>query len=158
MNLLKSIPIIGLLLLGNLVFAQTSAFKCMLQLKNYKGEGAYIVVSLLDTKGKYVKTLGVMGDDDEWYNTLKEWHKFQKIKKEQLDAITGASVSPGNRSVKIFKIESKLINKGYKIRFESAVEDQPYYSQDIEIPLNTTDLTKKYEGKGYIRFVKLSPA
>lgn len=156
MKLLKPIFILSSLLTAAVSFAQTSTYKCMLQLKNYKGEGAYVVASLLDDKGKYVKTLAVMGDDDQWYKTVKEWHKFQKVKKEKLDAITGASISPGSRAAKVFKIEDQLLNKGYKIRFETAVEDEPYYKDDIEIPLSTSEITQKYEGKGYIRFVKLN--
>ncbi len=34
---------------------------------NYMGEGAYIVVSLIDSKGAYEKTLYVMGSDKKWY-------------------------------------------------------------------------------------------
>ncbi len=49
----------------------------MLQMANYQGEGAYVIVSLIDNKGQYEKTLYVMGPDKKWYNTLKEWHKAQ---------------------------------------------------------------------------------
>ena len=52
----------------------------MLQMSNYMGEGAYIVVSLVNAKGEYEKTLYVMGDDKKWYKTLKEWHKFYSKK------------------------------------------------------------------------------
>ena len=31
--------------------AQTSKYKCMLQMSNYMGEGAYVVVSLINPKG-----------------------------------------------------------------------------------------------------------
>ncbi|MBU7578578.1 MAG: DUF2271 domain-containing protein, partial [Flavihumibacter sp.] len=48
------------------------------------------------------------------------------------------------------------LNKGYKLRFESSVEDQQYHMADVEIPMTTEALTQKTEGKGYIRFVKLS--
>ena len=50
------------------------------------------------------------------------------------------------------------MNKGYKLRFESAVEDAKYFVNDLEIPLTTDAVTLKTEGKGYIRFVKLSKA
>ena len=60
--------------------AQESKYKCMLQMSNYMGEGAYVVVSLINSKGEYEKTLYVMGDDKKWYNTLKEWYKFHSKK------------------------------------------------------------------------------
>lgn len=156
MKIVKQLIFGGMLMLGTCGFAQTSTYKCVLELKNYVGEGAYVMVSLLDAKDAYVKTLAVMGDDDEWYEDFTEWYAFQEKKKESLDAITGASVSPGARAVKALKIEDAYLNKGYKIRFESAAEDKPYFPKDVEIPLTTDEVTKKYEGKGFIRFVKLN--
>ncbi len=125
-------------------------------MSNYVGEGAYVVVSLINAKGEYEKTLYVMGDDKKWYNTLKEWNKFQTKKKENISAKTGASVTGGDRSITTIEIENSKINKGYKLRFETSVEDQKYYVNDIEIPLTTEGLAAKTEGKGYIRYVRLN--
>ncbi|KIA92305.1 MULTISPECIES: DUF2271 domain-containing protein [unclassified Flavobacterium] len=136
--------------------AQASKYKCMLQMSNYMGEGAYIVVSLINPKGEYEKTLYVMGDDKKWYNSLKEWNKFQTKKPVDISAKTGASVTGGDRSMTTIEIEDSKINKGYKLRFESAVEDQKYHVSDVEIPLTTEGLAAKTEGKGYIRYVRLN--
>ncbi|OOG68024.1 DUF2271 domain-containing protein [Flavobacterium sp. A45] len=136
--------------------AQTSKYKCMLQMSNYMGEGAYIVVSLINAKGEYDKTLYVMGDDKKWYKTLKEWHKFYSKKPTDISAKTGASVTGGDRSITTLEIEDSKINKGYKLRFESAVEDQKYYVTDLEIPLTTEGISAKTDGKGYIRYVRLN--
>lgn len=136
--------------------AQVSKYKCMLQMNNYMGEGAYIAVSLINAQGEYEKTLYVMGDDKKWYKSLKEWNKFYTKKPSNISAITGASVTGGDRSVTVFEIEDSKINKGYKLRFESAVEDQKYHVTDAEVSLTTEGLTDKTEGKGYIKFVKLS--
>jgi hypothetical protein len=136
--------------------AQTSKYKCMLQMSNYMGEGAYVVVSLINSKGEYDKTLYVMGDDKKWYKTLKEWHKFYSKKPTDISAKTGASVTGGDRSITTLEIEDSKINKGYKLRFETAVEDQKYNTSDLEIPLTTEGITEKTEGKGYIRYVRLN--
>lgn len=136
--------------------AQASKYKCMLQMSNYMGEGAYIVVSLINPTGGYEKTLYVMGDDKKWYKSLKEWNKFHTQKSEDISAKTGASVTGGDRSVTTIEIEDSKINKGYKLRFESAVEDQKYFVSDLEIPLTTEGLADKTEGKGYIKYVRLS--
>ena len=133
-----------------------SKYKCMLQMANYMGEGAYIVVSLINAKGEYNKTLYVMGDDKKWYKTLKEWHKFYSKKPTDISAKTGASVTGGDRSITTLEIEDSKINKGYKLRFESAVEDQKYYVTDLEIPLTTEGISAKTDGKGYIRYVRLN--
>lgn len=137
--------------------AQTRKFKCLVQMSGYMGEGAYIVVSLVDSKGAYEKTLYVMGDDKQWYNTLKEWHKFHTKKPANISAVTGASVSGGDRSVTVLEIEESKINKGYTLRFESAVEDKEYYQKDVEIPLTTEKLAGKTDGTGYIRYVRINP-
>ncbi len=136
--------------------AQTSKYKCMLQMSNYMGEGAYVVVSLINPKGDYEKTLYVMGDNKKWYKTLKEWHKFYSKKPENISAKTGASVTGGDRSITTLEIEDSKINKGYKLRFETAVEDQKYHTTDIEIPLTTEGIAAKTEGKNYIRYVRLT--
>ena len=138
------------------ISAQTSKYKCMLQMSNYMGEGAYIVVSVVNAKGEYVKTLYVMGDDKKWYKTLKEWHKFYSKKPENISAKTGASVTGGDRSITTIEIEDAKINKGFKLRFETAVEDHKYYTADLEIPLTTEGIAAKTGGKGYIRYVRLN--
>ena len=136
--------------------AQSTKYKCMLQMSNYMGEGAYVVVSLVNAKGTYEKTLYVMGEDKKWYKSLKEWYKFYSKKPTNISAITGASVTGGDRSITTIEIEDSKINTGYKLRFESAVEDQKYNTTDIEIPLTTAAMSEKTEGKGYIRYVRLS--
>jgi hypothetical protein len=140
-------------------FAQTtgtSKYKCMIQMTNYMGEGAYIAISLINSKGAYDKTLYVLGPDKKWYNNIKEWYKFQSKKPANISAITGASVTGGDRSVNVLEIENAKINAGYKIRFESAVEDKDYHVKDLEIPLTTEALSAKSEGNGYIRYVRFS--
>ncbi|PTQ93999.1 uncharacterized protein DUF2271 [Mucilaginibacter yixingensis] len=136
--------------------AQTTKYKCLIQMTNYMGDGAYIVISLIDPKGNYDKTLYVLGSDKKWYKTLKEWHTFYAKKPSNISAITGASVTGGDRSVNVIELETSKINAGYKLRFESAVEDKNYNVKDLEIPLTTEALTAKNDGSGYIRFVRFS--
>jgi len=137
--------------------ANTGKYKCMIQMTNYMGEGAYIVISLIDSKGAYEKTLYVLGSNKKWYNSLKEWHKFYTKKPAGISAVTGASVTGGDRSVNVIEIDNSKINAGYKLRFESAVEDKNYYVKDLEIPLSTETLSGKNEGTGFIRYVRFSP-
>lgn len=139
------------------LFAQkTTKYKCMIQMTNYMGEGAYVVVSLVDSKDAYEKTLYVLGANKKWYPDLKEWHKFHAKSQDNISAITGASVTGGDRSVTVIEIDNAKINAGYKLRFESAVEDQKYNVKDLEVPLTTETLAGKSEGTGYIRYVRFS--
>jgi hypothetical protein len=136
--------------------AQSVKYKCLLQMSNYIGNGAYIAVSLIDPQGAYERTLYVMGDDKQWYKTLKEWNAFQSKRPTDISAITRASVAGGDRSVTTMEFDDAKIDKGYKLRFETAVEDQKYHATDVEIPLSAEALSKKTEGTGYIRYVKFS--
>jgi len=133
----------------------TNKYKCMIQMTNYMGEGAYVVISLINSKGAYEKTLYVMGADKQWYKTIKEWNKFY-LKQPNVSAVTGASVTGGDRSVNVIEIDKSKINTGYKLRFETAVEDQKYHVKDVEIPLTTAALAAKTDGTGYIRYVRFS--
>ena len=138
-------------------YAQTTKYKCMVQMTNYMGEGAYIVVSLIDSKGNYEKTLYVMGSDKKWYKSLESWYKFYSKKQTNISAVTGASVTGGDRSITVFEIENIKLNAGYKLRFETAVEDKNYNEKDVEVPLTTEGMSAKIDGTGYIRYVRFSP-
>lgn len=134
---------------------KTTKYKCMVQMTNYVGEGAYVVVSLINPKGAYEKTLYIMGSDKKWYKDLKEWHKFNSKKPANVSAISGASVSGGERSVNVIEIDNSKINSGYSLRFESAVENQKYHVKDAEFALTNENLEAKNEGAGFIRYVRL---
>lgn len=159
-NIFKSIPLFLLILFCLVGFKnsnESSKYKCMIQMKNYTGEGAYIAISLLNPKGKYEKTLYVQGDDKEWYSDITEWWKFQGKKRTDIDAITGATISGGGRTISIIEIENNKIDKGYKIRFETAVEDQEYYKDDVEFELTSKTVKSKVKGKGFIRYIRMIP-
>lgn len=151
----------GLLIVCIIAFAfttiESSKYKCMIQLKNYDGEGAYVVVSLLDKEGNYVETLQVLGDDDEWYHEVYDWWDFYGKRRPNIDAITGATISGGQRAIKVIEIDNDKIDAGYKIRFETAVEDQEYYVDDVEFDLTSENVKNKFEGKGFIRYVRMIP-
>ena len=153
--LITALVAVVALLTASFVQQTTSKkYKCLIQLTNYKGDGAYIVASLINPQGKYEQTLQVLGDDPEWYSELTEWWKFYG-KRQTIDGITGATISGGERAVRVITIEDSKLNKGYKIPFETAVEDNKYYTQDAEVELKTENLNTKINGKGYIRYVRI---
>ncbi len=157
----KHIAITTLGILSILLFTAFSkpqeiiSVKCMIQMVNYSGEGAYVVVSLLNPKGDYEKTLYVQGKDNEWYKDVKEWWKFTKKTPSNIDAISGETIAGGERTVSVLQIDKEKIDAGYRLRFETAVEDQKYYKDDLEFDLTTANLNSKKEGKGFIRYVRM---
>jgi len=147
------------------VFITTSSFrqedekttlKCLIQTTNYTGEGAYIIVSLMNPEGEYDETLYILGDDSEWYHLIDEWWAFFGKEKRNIDGITGPTISGGERKIIKLSIPIAKLDKGYKIRFETSVEDQEYHPADLEVEANTNLPSKPMKGSGYIRYVRIS--
>ena len=136
---------------------ETVSYKCMVQMVNYTGEKAYLVISLIAPDGQYVQTLDVMGDDEEWYSDIKEWWSYFEPSGESIDGISGASIGNGERQISNFEVAAAKIDAGYSLRFETAVEDKEYYPTDLEIALSSETSKGKVEGSGYIRYVRLLP-
>lgn len=124
---------------------------------NYEGEKAYVAVSLVDDQDAYVRTIYVQGNEEKWFPDLPQWWHFTESKKESLDAITGATISNGHRNIIVVNLDDSELDKGYKLRFETSVENQSYYSSDAEILLNSNSISNKVDGKEYIRYVRMVP-
>ncbi len=156
-NLLKifSALLIAVFLITGFTTAEKKPVKCMIQMTNYTGEGAYIIVSLMNPKGDYEETLYVQGKDPEWYSEISEWWKFYGKRRPNIDAISGETIKGGERTVSILQIPTDKIDKGYSLRFESSVEDKDYFKADLQFPLTSENLKSKQEGKGFIRYVRM---
>ena len=142
------------LIYSYLMIEAKTNIKCMIQMTNYDGFGAYIIISLINPEGDYEDTLYIQGKDQEWYNELSYWWRFYRKKRNNIDGITGETISEGERSVSLIKIPKEKIDKGYSVRFESSVEDQKYYKEDIQFDLTSENLNSKIEGTGYIRYIR----
>ena len=141
-------------LLSSFINIESKNYKCLIQMANYSGEGAYVIVSLINPEGKYENTIYIQGDDDKWFYEITSWWSYYGKNKYNIDGISGSTVSAGERSLNVFKIDEAMIGKGFKLRFETAVEDENYYEKDIEFDLTDDNLTKKHTGKGFIRYVR----
>ena len=131
------------------------SYRCLIQLTNYGGEGAYVITSLIDPEGQYEETLYVGGDDSKWYPDLPTWYDFHEVSNQEIDGITGASIQSGGRKIASIQVDGDKLNQGYKLRFESSVEDGNYFDKDIEVYLQDKMVGKTIEGSGYIRYVRL---
>lgn len=159
-RLFKRSPIAMMIIFLLAAFVQpveTTNVKCMIQMTNYTGEGAYIVISLINPDEAYEETLYVHGKDKEWYSDIPEWWKFYGKRRPDIDAISGATIHGGERKISVLKIPSDKIDAGYSIRFETAVEDQGYYTEDVQFELTSESVKSKIEGKGFIRYVRMIP-
>ena len=129
---------------------------------DYRGEGAYFVISVVDANDNYLKTLYVMGNDKTWFSDMKSF--WQHLRANDLyaderfypliDGISGATISGGQRRVFPLQIPVELLNKGHRLRFETAVEDKGYHGEDVALDLNQAALSKNYQGSGFIQQIK----
>jgi len=103
---------------------QTTKVKCMVQLTNYSGEGAYLAVSVLDAHKKYLKTLYVLGDDQEWYPDFDAWWPFYVAQgKPNIDAMNMATIYGGVRTIFVLEIDREFIDKDKILHSETYLEN-----------------------------------
>ncbi|MEL7149070.1 MAG: DUF2271 domain-containing protein, partial [Bacteroidota bacterium] len=86
-----------------------------------------------------------------------EWWSFTSSAEEKIDGITGASVGNGERKISLFEFDETILDAGYKLRFETAVEDQDYFMKDLEVALKSEEMINRFEGNGYIRYIRIMP-
>ena len=139
--------------------------KCMIEMKDYNGEGAYINISIVNNEN-YLKTIYVLGNDKAWFSEMKSFWKYIRINKLYLDedfypiidGITGATISGSQKRVIVLKLPKSLINKNYSLRFETAIEDIGYFENDVNFILDKEGLERSYEGQGFIKNLKFIPS
>lgn len=117
-------------------------------LKSYGGDGAYLAIYLTDASGKLQKTIRVAGSKAKYHKHLAGWFRQSG---GRIDGTTGASVGAGQTLRVSVEIADALIDAGYQIRIDSAVEKENDISADVVAPLTSANVGKPISGKGYVR-------
>jgi len=125
-------------------------------LNSYRGDGAYLAIYLTDADGKYARTLWVAGGKSKYYKHLLDWARGSGTKSTEYDGMTGASVSNGGSLTIKADIDDALIDAGYLIRVDSAVENQRENRIDAEVPLTTQGAGTPVAGRGYVKTLSYS--
>ncbi|MBE0508589.1 MAG: DUF2271 domain-containing protein [Marinospirillum sp.] len=148
----KLISILSLLVIITLpVCVQAKEVSLTTQLNNYRGDGAYLSIYLTDSDGRYQQTLWVAGKKSKHYKHLLDWAKGSGMKRSEFDGLTGASVISGQALKITINLDDTLIDSGYQIRIDSAVEDMRDNRADVIAPLTTSGAGKPVNGRGYVR-------
>lgn len=121
------------------------------QLQAYGGNAAFLAFYVTDANGVYKKTLWVSGQKAKYYKNLRDWARGSGLKASEFDGVTGASVGSGRTLKVTVELADALIDAGYEIRVDSAVEDQRDNPVDVRVPLTTKDAGKPVAGRGYIK-------
>lgn len=131
--------------------AQAREVTLTTQLKNYSGNDAYLAIYLTNSNGQYQKTLWVAGKKAKYYKHLTDWARGGGLKPGEIDGISGASVGSGSTLKVSVELADSLIDAGYQIRIDSAVEDQRDARADISVPLTSAGAGKPASGSAYVK-------
>lgn len=121
------------------------------ELLNYRGDGAYVALYLTDATGKYEKTLWVAGKKSKYYKYLSGWARGSGLDPAEYDGLAGASVTSGRTLKVTLDLDDALIDKGYEMRVDTAVEDKRDHRAEVAVPLTSDGSGKPVTGDGYVR-------
>lgn len=123
-------------------------------MRNYGGNGAYLAIYLTDPQGKVKTTLHLAAPKAKYHRHLKGWASGAPAARRTIDGVTGASVGSG-RTLKVsVDIADALIDAGYQIRIDSAVEDGRDIASEVVAPLAGSSVGTPVAGKGYVKTFK----
>lgn len=117
-------------------------------LKGYGGDGAYLAIYITDPQGKLHKTVRIAGAKAKYYKHLSGWNRLSG---GRIDGTTGASVGSGQSLSVSVEIADALIDAGYQIRVDSAVENERDVANDATATLAKAGAAKPVAGRGYVK-------
>lgn len=125
-------------------------------LKPYGGNGAYVVLYVTDAAGKYRGTLWMAGGKAKYYRHLSDWQRASGGATSEIDGITGASIGSGKTLKVSVELADALIDAGYQVHVDTAVEDGLDSPSDAVAPLATQATGKPVAGRGNVKSFKVT--
>ena len=147
-KLAVAVSLAGAIALPGLAQARTLTLNT--QMQSYRGDGAYLAIYVTDASGKYQSTLWVAGKKTKYYKHLRDWSRASSADNASFDGITGASVGSGENLTTTVELADALLDAGYEIRIDSAVEDKRDNPVEIKVPLTTQGAGQVTNGSSYI--------
>ncbi|GAB4297811.1 MAG: DUF2271 domain-containing protein [Roseovarius sp.] len=119
-------------------------------LKNYGGDGAYLALYVTDAAGRYAGSLWMAGGKSKYYKHLTGWYRATGGDSAQIDGITGASVGAGRRLEITLDLADAILDAGYTLHIDAAVEDMRDSPDEVVVPLTTAGAGKPVRGRRYV--------
>jgi hypothetical protein len=120
------------------------------QLNNYGGDGAYVAIYLTDRTGRYQSTLWLAAPKAKYWRHLSDWYRATGGK-AKVDGISGASVGAGNALRVTVDVADALLDAGYEIHIDTAVEKMKENPSEVVVPLTVEGAGKPAAGRGYVK-------
>jgi len=125
------------------------------RMARYAGNAAYVAVYLTDAAGAYQSTLWLSGHKTRYFGALRGWVRgVTAAGSVNIDGITGASVGAGETLTVHANLADALIDAGYQIHVDTAVEDGGEFVDDATIGL--TSGSASVDGTGYVSKLSVS--
>ncbi|MGM9490297.1 DUF2271 domain-containing protein [Ideonella sp. YS5] len=119
------------------------------QLTAYGGDGAYLAIYLMDPGGRLHSTLWVAGRKAKYWRHLRDWYRSTGGN-AKVDGITGASVGAGKTLRVTVDVADALIDAGYEVHIDTAVEKMKENPSEVVVPLSAAGAGKPAAGRGYV--------
>jgi len=119
-------------------------------LNAYGGDGAYLALYVTDAQGAYVGSLWMAGGKSKYYEHLSGWYRASGGDPAEIDGITGASVGAGRTLEITLDLADALLDAGYTLHMDAAVEDMRDSPGEIAVPLTTDGAGKPVSGRRYV--------
>ena len=145
---LTALALTTALVLPGLAMARPVTFTTTLN--NYGGDGAYLALYLTDASGAYAGTLWMAGGKSKYYDSLSGWYRATGGDTRQIDGITGASVGAGRTLEITLDLADALIDAGYTLHVDAAVEDMRDSPDDVAVPLTSAGAGQAVPGRRYV--------
>ncbi|MCA4921209.1 MAG: DUF2271 domain-containing protein, partial [Methylobacterium sp.] len=121
------------------VIAEARPVRITTTLNTYGGDGAYLAIYVTDKAGKLQQTIHVAGGKAKYHKHLAGWFRQSG---GRIDGTTGASVGAGRSLTVSAEIADALIDAGFEIRVDSAVEKESDVPGDARITLEKASIGK----------------
>ena len=91
------------------------------------------------------------GGKAKYYKHLADWNRLSAGDPKRLAGVTGASVGAGRTLKVTADLADALIDAGYEIHVDAAVEDMRDSPSELKVPLTSANAGKPQAGKQYIQ-------
>lgn len=124
------------------------------QLKSYNGNGAYVAIYVTDAQGNYKTSLWLASTKAKYHKHLRDWFRATGGRPAEISGTTGASVGSGRTLKVTVDLADALIDAGYQIRVDTAVEEVRDNPADVVVALTSGGAGKAVAGKGFVQSFK----
>lgn len=136
--------------------AEAKKITATVNMKSFRGPPAYVALYLTKPNGQFHSTVAVRGGKQKYRRHLRGWFRGVSKSGRPVDGVSGASVGSGRSFEVQADIADALLNAGYKLHVDTAVEDVADYRGEATLELNPDKSQASARGKGFVKSVTIS--